>query len=651
MINRLEKFINCKQHLRENLPRLIEAFVAFYGEEKRKEIEEKFSKALLIAYISPQQKKAFLNQIKDVFSNEIYDVLLEKIPSTWTKEDLFDGNRVEYHNLYPIKYFQEFLEQHNLGEDGRERIFKEKGLASIQMFLPDFSEEEYEMLIQTRTIPEKYAEVNNFIKEEMLFYADLSNKDNTYRRVFDFAKSLFEKIDPNVTIENVGQLLENPDIQMLKKYSDLIPTIISHYEEKMKRFASLEKSIEEDEKLKTQLAKEYNYKFIDENIDLLSEEERQKYEIERQKNRSFETIIFNYGIQFDSPYESFSEEAEKLLNSDAYSWKKESIIRDRIRYFNGKGLDLGNDYADYLKSEEAKKIWPSFERVRKFIDSKNRLLNEYNNVYYTSLKEHKETRVEIDAKQLLDKYDGFNASLYTGGIGSTFVSPNIVATPDGFDLFSLVVIACNRLDGGIDHDIIHELNHLYELSLCEVKGNYYKTTSGWDIIEGEFVTQQKMVDTLNKNEEKRDYELFNEIINEIIAQEIYLKMLERGEYIFDTPKTAKVKGNTSYEHTFFLVREFFQEFKEEIIASRRNDNIHIIWDKVGKENFDELNSLFAIFQEHFKGFAVYKLLKALSENQDTPETRIYWDLVARKNQIMECMRKHSLGEDTISRAT
>ena len=313
-----------------------------------------------------------------------------------------------------------------------------------------------------------------------------------------------------------------------------------------------------------------------------------------------------------------------------------------------KGIDLGDNYDAYLQSEEARRIWPSEERIERLIESKNRFLNEFNNEYYTTLPEYQETRREIDSHHLLDKQDSFDARLYTQIIGPTFVNPNIVKTPTGYDLFSLVIICCNNSDGTIDHHIVHELNHLFELTLSRVEGNVYEAICGWDICEGTIYNEKEDADTIHTDRDKRGYELFNEIINELIAQEIYEKMLEKDRHVFDTKETAKVKNTTSYESTFFLVKDFFQEFRKEILESRKNGQIEIIWNKVGKENFDELNELFNIFNENFQGFKYYNLLKSLKENQDTKQTRLFKELVARRDQILDKMRKYSMLQEELT---
>ena len=118
-------------------------------------------------------------------------------------------------------------------------------------------------------------------------------------------------------------------------------------------------------------------------------------------------------------------------------------------------------------------------------------------------------------------------------------------------------------------------------------------------------------------------------------------MAKKNKHVFNSDYTAKIKHGTSYEHTFFLVKGFYAEYKDKIIESRKNGNIEIIWNEVGKENFDELNSLFAIFYEHFSGMKIYSVLTDLKNNVDNEKTRIYKNLIIRSNEILEKMKNYN----------
>ena len=120
-----------------------------------------------------------------------------------------------------------------------------------------------------------------------------------------------------------------------------------------------------------------------------------------------------------------------------------------------------------------------------------------------------------------------------------------------------------------------------------------------------------------------------------------------GVTVFDEPGNSRYKHTTSYEHYLVLVKDFFAEFKEPILESRRNGNIEVIFNEVGKENFDELNSLIIEFYEHFKEMKIYKLLSALKKNEDNEMTRIYYDLLDRRDKVLENMRNYKQEHKTI----
>ena len=422
-------------------------------------------------------------------------------------------------------------------------------------------------------------------------------------------------------------------------------------EEFMERMAKY-KQFQEEEKihraLKEDIQEKYYIQLVEENIDLLKPEDREKFEaFKKEPNRfynltEYTRYIFGYSISNNHPLDDFSEDAESIIH-DAKNWRSEWVKKNRVEYFKKNGIDLGDNYEDYLQSDEVKRIWPSPEIVKKFRESRNRLLNQYNNEYYENIPSHKEARKEIEALHLVDKGDSFDARIYTAESGLTCVIPNMVLTEEGYRALPLVLLCCNSATGRIDHELVHEMNHVLELApIPTVEGSHYEILCGWDGSEGTIETEKGEVDTLQKREGKRDYELFSEIINELIAQEVSAIMERKKQFVFDSEEKHAYKGGTNYEHTFFLVRDFYKEFKKEIIESRQNGNIHIIWDKVGKENFDALNELFHEFHEHFSGYKIYGVLQSLMNQEKTEQTKIYFDLYRRSQEIMEKMRKHSM---------
>ena len=219
--------------------------------------------------------------------------------------------------------------------------------------------------------------------------------------------------------------------------------------------------------------------------------------------------------------------------------------------------------------------------------------------------------------------------------------PNSIIVDNDVKLFPLVNI--NVSDNNyLDHYIVHELNHLCETSIISKNGkNQY--ISGWDIEESSNLNQ-------NTNDDFntiRKYELFNEVINELIAQDISKIMINNNMFVFNDKDNVKYMQNTSYERTAFLIRDFYNEFFSDIIKSRKNGNIQVIYDKVGKENFDELNELFHDFYKNFKGNKYYKLMNSLQNKEKNIDTEVFYKIIEKRNQILNNMRSYK--ENNISK--
>ena len=240
MIEQLEKQLDCNNVLREKIEMLIEVFIDYYGEDRRKEIEEKFSKALFIAYRSPDSTKNILREIAKIHTENIIQELLKKYPSIWTKKDLIGDFTLEDPNIVPVSYFKDFYEQYQLGIEGREKKYKEDALQEIQRRIPSFTREEYEELIKTQRIPEKYSNLSNWTKNNLLYFADLTNPVKQFERKFREIKPFLEKINPDITLENISEIMESEEIQVLIQYAENLPESISEFDSRMKKYAAFQ---------------------------------------------------------------------------------------------------------------------------------------------------------------------------------------------------------------------------------------------------------------------------------------------------------------------------------------------------------------------------------------------------------------------------
>lgn len=645
-MNEILNKLNADRTLQENISKYIDVFVDFYGEDKRDEIERKFNNATFVGYLSPEMQQVELTKLIKEKSKELESKVLEYNETSLDGIDLFDTYDYSLKIFQPINNYQNFIELYKLGKEGRKEKYIEDTYNDIKKYLNELTKEEYLKIIETKVLPEKYQNIPYWLKNNIQYTTNLQNIEENYEKSFNKASSLIRKIIPRCTLDNFD--INNEEIEKLDK-------VIEKYKETLKEYENFEKEnieyfneMQVNEDLEMSLREKYYKEFLKENIDLIKEEDRQG--VIEYLNDSKKSYLMNYSvrsllgssIQSESILESFCEEQEDILNNEETStFIKNNIIENRIKYFNDIGINLGNNYNLYLENEDVKNNWPTKERLEKFRATKNKLINNFMKEYYLNTVSHKRLRQVVDSKNLLNKDDGLDQTMYNSSLGKTCVATNLKEIDGKLEAAPLVMISFGGFDGALDHDIIHELNHLYELSLESVINNKVVYLCGWDICEDDIVGEVNDYIDITKEEPKRSYELFNEIINEVIAQEIEEKMHEKGIHILDSSRNSKVKGNTSYEASFFIIKDFYKEFRDEIIKSRSNGNIKEILDVVGEKNFNDLNDLFDIYFENLSGLKKMQLLDDIKNNRTTNLTIKYYEIVDKSKEIMKRMREES----------
>ena len=645
-MNEILNKLNADRTLQENISKYIDVFVDFYGEDKRDEIERKFNNATFVGYLSPEMQQVELTKLIKEKSKELESKVLEYNETSLDGIDLFDTYDYSLKIFQPINNYQNFIELYKLGKEGRKEKYIEDTYNDIKKYLNELTKEEYLKIIETKVLPEKYQNIPYWLKNNIQYTTNLQNIEENYEKSFNKASSLIRKIIPRCTLDNFD--INNEEIEKLDK-------VIEKYKETLKEYENFEKEnieyfneMQVNEDLEMSLREKYYKEFLKENIDLIKEEDRQG--VIEYLNDSKKSYLMNYSvrsllgssIQSESILESFCEEQEDILNNEETStFIKNNIIENRIKYFNDIGINLGNNYNLYLENEDVKSNWPTKERLEKFRATKNKLINNFMKEYYLNTVSHKRLRQVVDSKNLLNKDDGLDQTMYNSSLGKTCVATNLKEIDGKLEAAPLVMISFGGFDGALDHDIIHELNHLYELSLESVINNKVVYLCGWDICEDDIVGEVNDYIDITKEEPKRSYELFNEIINEVIAQEIEEKMHEKGIHILDSSRNSKVKGNTSYEASFFIIKDFYKEFRDEIIKSRSNGNIKEILDVVGEKNFNDLNDLFDIYFENLSGLKKMQLFDDIKNNRTTNLTIKYYEIVDKSKEIMERMREES----------
>lgn len=593
MDERSRRLLNPTETIVSHLPLIIEAFVEFYGEEERENITNKFNHMLVIGYSNPHDINSMIIKIDNQKSDEIKESFLSRCATreeekVKLKQLFFYNASLQHNNLHPINEYIEYKEN-----------------------------------------PE----------------------ENSYKRnnVVKFLKQIY----PETTEENVDELIASGTFQS-------IDTLIPIYKEELNKYHKFQEDIKpyQDyaDKCMTyeqELSKKYTKILIESLKDLFNETEYIQVSTIMNKNsvslwdlgRLYSGKINNYfgtNFQYGIPLiYAFNDENEEILQTSANGWKKDSIKKDRIKYFKNLGLDLGDDYESYINDPRAKELTPSKELISRIANTKNDLYTKMMNEYYTSLPEYKQNREKINNLDLLEKDDGYDAKLFENNF--TCMLTNLKLENGEYIEHPIVLICLRSDDEYLDHFLIHELNHMYELKLISIENGECKYFCGFEKLNGKINGERENNVPLEADEGKRNNELFSEIINELIAQEISEILTQKGIYIFNTRENKKIKGATEYEKTKFLVLEFYETYKKEILEARKTGNIEILYDAVGKENLEELNQLFHEYYDNFYvigPFAMLKVYEDLQNNIDTPETIKYKELKSRRDVILANMKEH-----------
>lgn len=568
--------------IREKLPQIIEAFVNFYGEEERDYIEDKFKKVFIVSYGSPKS----------------YERIIEKND----------------------KKVKDYLEEKLLADLKIPRNLKHRFLESLfgehEIFNNEAPIEEYIKYLNGNISEISYPK----IKKLLNYFGKNTNTDVLIRYIKNGG---YEELDEVIKVYQKAKEEYNKYIASTKVYRDYIARCQDLY---------------------SKLETKYLKKYIDEIKDVFTKEEFQELEDFLNKKLSYDELsprIKNYigtnPLNSPSLVESFSGESEIIIQKDD-SWQKRSIIQDRITYFKNLGINLGENYQRYQMNKEAKSATPTEELVNHLKTIRESIRNELMTEYYESLPEYVKYRQEITGLNLLDREDNFNARSYHQN--ATFTCPNLIHDGTDYHLKQLLFISMGSREEYLDNSLIHEFNHLYETVLKEITPSNYSCTSGWEVLKGSITKNNNPSEFIDYKRSFRPHELFSEIINELLSQEICTDMHQNSTYILNTPKEAKIIGGTTYELTTFLVSDFYQRYKKSIIASRKNGNIDIIYDEAGKENFEALNSLIIKFKSKFNHTKYEHAKTYIEMGWETEETKELKKIIKIRDDILENMQKY-----------
>ena len=593
MIESYYKILNAKDTIKDAMPQIIEAFVEQYGENRREEITKKLSSVVIVPYILPNDLEHLLEDIKREESKNI-------------QKEFFDRNGIEFNEDNLKKYFGNFTMEH----------FTSHPIYFFWEYLKCVKEDKHD---------------NNIYSYKTL-------KD----RAFKYLKPNY----PNLDFNNLEIWVKNGAFDKKEVLAKMYIGLKEEYCERTKCLEQYENQVEKEKKLKRQLNKKYYLKFINEFINIIPNKELEKIkqyvqdpnEILFENNIPYTNSFLGIDLQDNLLISYFSLANEEILNNPNESeWRKKTIKEKRVKFFKGIGIDLGNNYDDYINNEECLKVIPSQDFIKRVEECRKNNLDQLKIEYYTSISEYKKIQQKLKDENFLDKDVGLSPKLFDKK--STCVCPNVDKNTMELKPVLFLNLDSYKTEYG-DQILMHELNHVFELVLTGVDKNKLEYISGWDIVESRLNSTNEINFEPRK---KRNVELINEIVNENLSQEITSKLQERGVFIFGNKDISKVVGAASYEILNHLIRNFYDKYRNDIISSRSDGNFEQIINLLGKDNFDELVILCNDFYRKFGIFRLAGVYSALKKNEETEDTILFKQMKAQEMEIMDRMETFSRG--------
>ena len=342
--------------------------------------------------------------------------------------------------------------------------------------------------------------------------------------------------------------------------------------------------------------------------------------------------LFSFIPNFDdmSFYYPFTTKLENRLNDlDVSSDEKKQIRKYRIMSFKSMGIDRGRDYSNYV---DLVGDLVSFETADEFEMIHNQVVDDY----YRELKLNIFPTKEIykEAQEIGLEWDVLKR-LPVNKMGCFSSQPNFVMRDNELLLYPVITIDGGDEKNYTDEWIIHEMEHALEMVLLETNEEETIVKSGFELLK--FNNFLEKTGRISEEDTKcRDYERFNEVIHELISWDIFdiFKNL-KGSVFSDLEDTSL--NYSDYLDQGYIVKEFYDTYKSLIIQSKRGNNLNVLFNAIGEENFEVLNSL---IKEDFEMIDHEELEEDLILGKDTEYTRRYNDIIDRRNVVLESMKNY-----------
>lgn len=446
-----------------------------------------------------------------------------------------------------------------------------------------------------------------------------------------FLKKLGAEISADEDIEKFLQSeAGQPYNALIEKQRQIIGHLDMKYQQFSKQHEVLYEEIDRYDNLKKQINAKYSIEFLSSIANLLTDRDLNKINEYGAKGDYEGFIRFFYdfdcyhtifkSLQYGSLIEAFSSEKSRALESvETSRFMKNTIINDRLEYFKRMGLNDDNKtYEELMKCLDVKNV-PDAKMVDSFIECRLKYQEMANDEYFRLSSDYASIEKKFNDMDLVYDSDITIADLSSG---CQYTSPNV--RKDNLDVVGVFYYSpLKTLEGYADVQFIHEINHVIELNLIEIKNNEPVYRTGFC--------------TYNNDGEVSNKEQFSETVNQDIAMGITKMMHDDGFYIFDNPKYSKIKGSTEYEHNNVIVGDFYNMYRQEIIDSRVSNSLLPLTSIVGEDNFERLNATV----NEFCSLPFLNVMMDIRNNKDTPLRNKGLDLINTSSEIITSMQSYS----------
>ena len=287
---------------------------------------------------------------------------------------------------------------------------------------------------------------------------------------------------------------------------------------------------------------------------------------------------------------------------------------------------------EFLFSESVTKYLPNEETVKKIMEIYNKA--QYEIVFEA---EWKTMQQIYDVKELSNDFLGErryepNFSNFGGQC-----APILRQQGDNVELWNVLSINPYYMEDKFLGDVfIHECNHALESACNYTNYGSYILSAGWDAYKELNIETNQLTSYVNNP--FRPYELINEVINDFITRDVWNITKQKA-----SSNLLEDRHKEGYYNAYFVLEEFYQIYKSEIIQSRQSGDMNVLFEKVGKENMDNLIQLMteASGWVYNQGFKYDKAVEKSKNGVVDGETKFLESAIAERNRILGNMQEYS----------